>query len=123
MLLQRASTLEQQNHCKQLSIPQVDTFEAVKNNVYDMLGDLAQDLNNQQLDALFNKFEGCTGRQDAMKIMDLMRRLAKSDTKVRILCLNPRTALLWVVGEPGLQALLHCPVFRRLWLLGRMLGI
>ena len=56
----------------------------MKNNVYDMLGDLAQDFNNQQLDALFSKFEACTGRPDAMKIMDLMQRLAKSDTKVLI---------------------------------------
>ena len=57
----------------------------MKNNVYDMLGDLAQDFNNEQLDTLFSKFEACTGRPvpDAMKIMDLMRRLAKSDTKVR----------------------------------------
>ena len=63
---------------------QVDTFETVKNNVFDMLGDLAQDFNNEQLDVLFSKFEDCNGRPipDAMKIMDLMRRLAKSDTKV-----------------------------------------
>ena len=56
----------------------------MKNNVYDMLGDLAQDFNNEQLDTLFSKFEACTGKPlpDAMKIMDLMRRLAKSDTKV-----------------------------------------
>lgn len=61
----------------------MDTFETVKNNVYDMLGALAQDFNAQQLDALFSKFEGCSGGQDATKIMDLMRRLAKSDTKVK----------------------------------------
>lgn len=63
---------------------QVDTFETVKNNVFDMLGDLAQDFNNEQLDVLFSKFEDCNVRPvpDAMKIMDLMRRLAKCDTKV-----------------------------------------
>lgn len=50
-----------------------------------MLGDLAQDFNNEQLDVLFSKFEDCNVRPipDAMKIMDLMRRLAKSDTKVK----------------------------------------
>jgi len=63
---------------------QVDTFEAVKNNIFDMLGDLAQDFNNEQLDLLFSKFKVNKGRPvpDSMKIMDLMRRLAKSDTKV-----------------------------------------
>ena len=63
---------------------QVDTFETVKNNVYNMLGELAQDFNAEQLDVLFKKFEACAGWPvpDAMKIMDLMRRLAKSDTKV-----------------------------------------
>ena len=63
---------------------QVDTFEVVKNNIFDMLGDLAQDFNNEQLDSLFSKFEACSSRPvtDAMKIMDVMRRLAASDTKV-----------------------------------------
>ena len=62
---------------------QVDTFEAVKNNIFDMLGDLAQDFNDEQLDLLFSKFEVNKGRPvpDSIKIMDLMRRLAKSDTK------------------------------------------
>lgn len=65
---------------------QVDTFETVKNNVFDMLGDLAQDFNNEQLNVLFSKFKDCNVRPvpEAMKIMDLMRRLAKCDTKVRI---------------------------------------
>ena len=40
---------------------QVDTFEAVKNNVYSVLGDLAKDLNGPELDLLFSKFEACTG--------------------------------------------------------------
>lgn len=64
----------------------MDTFETVKNNVFDMLGDLAQDFNNEQLDVLFSKFEDCNVRPvpDAMKIMDLMRRLAKCDTKVQV---------------------------------------
>ena len=61
----------------------MDTFEAVKNNIFDMLGDLAQDFNDEQLDLLFSKFEVNKGRPvpDSIKIMDLMRRLAKSDTK------------------------------------------
>ena len=65
---------------------QVDTFETVKDNVYDLLGDLAQDFNNEQLDILFSKFEDCSVRpvSNAMKVMDLMRRLAKHDTKVSL---------------------------------------
>lgn len=63
---------------------QVDTFEVVKNNIFDMLGDLAQEFNSDQLDSLFSKFETISARPvtDAMKIMDVMRRFAASDTKV-----------------------------------------
>ena len=64
---------------------QVDTFEAVKNNVYGVLGDLAKDLHGSELDLLFSKFEACTGwpAPDTLKAMDLLRRLAHSDDKAR----------------------------------------
>lgn len=62
----------------------MDTFEAVKNNVYSVLGDLARDLAAPELDLLFSKFEACTGwpAPDALKAMDLLKQLAKSDAKV-----------------------------------------
>ena len=65
---------------------QVDTFEAVKNNVYSVLGDLAKDLNGPELDLLFSKFEACTGwpAPDTLKAMDLLKQLAHSDDKVTI---------------------------------------
>lgn len=64
---------------------QVDTFEAVKTNVYSVLGDLARDLHGPELDLLFSKFEACTGwpAPDTLKAMDLLKQLAKSDAKVR----------------------------------------
>ena len=63
---------------------QVDTFEAVKNNVYSVLGDLAKDLAGPELDLLFSKFEACVGwpAPDALKAMDLLKQLAKSDATV-----------------------------------------
>ena len=68
---------------------QVDTFEAVKTNVYSVLGDLAKDLHGPELDLLFSKFEACTGwpAPDTLKAMDLLKQLAKSDAKVRCHCL------------------------------------
>ncbi|BDA41234.1 probable ubiquitin carboxyl-terminal hydrolase FAF-X [Coccomyxa sp. Obi] len=61
----------------------VDTFEAVKTNVYSVLGDLAKDLHGPELDLLFSKFEACTGwpAPDTLKAMDLLKQLAKSDDK------------------------------------------
>ena len=43
----------------QATVQQVDTFETVKNNVYNMLGELAQDFTDTQLNVLFRKFEAC----------------------------------------------------------------
>ena len=64
----------------------MDTFEAVKNNVYGVLGDLAKDLPGPELDLLFSKFEACAGwpAPDALKAMDLLKQLAKSDAKVSL---------------------------------------
>ena len=57
----------------------------VKNNVYAMLGELAIDFSERQLDMLFRKFEQCSNLplQDELKIIDLMRHLAMSDKRVR----------------------------------------
>lgn len=57
----------------------------MKNNVYAMLGDLAQDFNGNQMDLLFNKFQACShlSRQtDVVKVMNLVCQLAISDNKV-----------------------------------------
>lgn len=65
----------------------MDTFEAVKNNVYSVLGDLAKDLHGPELDLLFSKFEACTSwpAPDTLKAMDLLKRLAHSDDEARAL--------------------------------------
>ena len=39
-------------------LPQADTFEAVRVNIYTLLGGLAMHLGSAQLDLLFGKFEG-----------------------------------------------------------------
>ena len=64
---------------------QVDTFEAVKNNVYNMLGDLAQNFDGKQMDLLFTKFEGAHtwAVADTLKVMDLVAKLALADDKAR----------------------------------------
>lgn len=63
----------------------MDQFETVKDNVYGMLGDLAQDFTTEQLDMVFNKFEDSAVwvLADALKVVHLTRCLAKSDTNVR----------------------------------------
>ncbi len=83
--LSRATGVASHQARRSKLVMQVDTFETVKDNVYDLLGDLAQDFNNEQLDILFSKFEDCNVRpvSNAMKVMDLMRRMAKHDTKAR----------------------------------------
>ena len=90
------------------NVLQVDTFETVKDNVYDLLGDLAQDFNNEQLDILFSKFEDCNVRpvSNAMKVMDLMRRLAKHDTKVSLTaatCWLPEISNCTPVGNQHIE--------------------
>ena len=67
----------------------MDTFEAVKNNVYAMLGDLAQDFNGHQMDLLFTKFEDAHSWSgpDASKVLDLVGKLAQADAKVLALSL------------------------------------
>lgn len=64
----------------------MDQFETVKDNVYAMLGDLAQDFTTEQLDMLFKKFEDSAVLllADALKVVHLTRCLAKSDTKVNL---------------------------------------
>ena len=84
---------------------QVDTFEVVKNNIFDMLGDLAQEFNSEQLDSLFSKFETISARPvtDAMKIMDVMRRFAASDTKV-----GDRLERIYIAVGSSKHPLLSC---------------
>ena len=85
---------------------QVDTFEAVKNNVYSVLGDLAKDLHGPELDLLFSKFEACTGwpAPDTLKAMDLLKRLAHSDDEASFLERHPQVVPVYrgrpVVTEP-----------------------
>ena len=68
---------------------QVDTFEAVKHNVYNMLGDLAQDFDSHQMDLLFTKFEGAQDWSvgDTLKVMELVAKLALADDKVGPACI------------------------------------
>lgn len=63
---------------------QVDTFEAVKNNVYSMLGDLAGSLSEEQLNLLFEKFSSRSEwpLADCLKLLDLVAQLADSDQQV-----------------------------------------
>ena len=92
---------------------QVDTFEAVKNNVYSVLGDLAKDLAGPELDLLFSKFEACIGwpAPDALKAMDLLKQLAKSDAMVRLpawgtevlKCAESHAVLISLVGTGGVD--------------------
>jgi hypothetical protein len=68
---------------------QADQSVSVKDNVYAMLNYLAQDFTIDQLDLMFNKFEGSpvSVLADALKVVQLTRNLAKSDTNVRLLFL------------------------------------
>ena len=68
----------------------MDTFEAVKNNVYSMLGDLAGSLSEEQLNLLFQKFQSRPERPlaDCLKLLDLVITLADSDQQVcYIICI------------------------------------
>ncbi|GBG68280.1 hypothetical protein CBR_g2828 [Chara braunii] len=60
-----------------------DQFEAVKNNIFDLLADLAWSFSPEQLDSLFGRFERSQGRpaSDIVKILQLVKKLARSDTK------------------------------------------
>eukprot|EP00245_Coleochaete_scutata_P011528 TRINITY_DN429_c0_g2_i1.p1 TRINITY_DN429_c0_g2~~TRINITY_DN429_c0_g2_i1.p1 ORF type:complete len:2250 (-),score=350.03 TRINITY_DN429_c0_g2_i1:694-7287(-) len=60
-----------------------DQFEAVKNNIFDLLADLAWSFSPEQLDSLFGRFERSQGRPaaDIVKILQLIKKLARSDTK------------------------------------------
>lgn len=71
-----------------LPASQEDTFDAVKTNVCHMIKQLAQHLRPQQLDLLFSKFENRKGRTlpDTLRLLDLLRRLALSDTK-KVCCI------------------------------------
>lgn len=64
---------------------QADQSVSVKDNVYAMLNHLAQDFTIDHLDLMFNKFEGSSVSllADSLKVVQLTRNLAKSDTKVR----------------------------------------
>lgn len=66
-------------------MPQADTFEAVRVNVYNLLGSLAMRLGGRQLDLMFGKFEsrGCGVPQGDALLLGLLRRLAESDKEVR----------------------------------------
>eukprot|EP00897_Mesotaenium_endlicherianum_P008194 jgi/Mesen1/7402/ME000388S06619 len=60
-----------------------DQFEVVKNNIFDLLADLAWSFSDAQLDSLFSRFEKTQGRTpaDIVKILQLVKKLAESDTK------------------------------------------
>ncbi|KAK9820599.1 hypothetical protein WJX72_012157 [[Myrmecia] bisecta] len=73
----------------------VDTFETVKNNVYAILGDLAQDFDRPQQQLLFQKLGQCDRMPlaDRLRVMDLLRCLAETDKKAAMI--NDVVELLW----------------------------
>ena len=66
---------------------QEDTFEAVKINVFALLGDLAPDLQGADLDTLLAKCTAAAAAAspDVPRAANLLRRLAISDVKARAL--------------------------------------
>ena len=62
---------------------QADTFEAVRVNVYSLLGTLAMALGPVQLDVLFSFFEsgGASGAAGDSYLMELLQKLIDSDTQ------------------------------------------
>ncbi|KAK3263467.1 Ubiquitin carboxyl-terminal hydrolase 24, partial [Cymbomonas tetramitiformis] len=58
-----------------------DTHEALKQNIFNMLADLARYFSSEQLDSLFNRFEHsmAASREDTPKILELAKKLAHSD--------------------------------------------
>jgi hypothetical protein len=69
---------------------QEDTFEGVKVNVYQILGDISASFSHQQMDMLFSKFQAAKSRPvpDTLLLLELCRRLAFSDKQVsRMMCL------------------------------------
>ncbi|KAK9866116.1 hypothetical protein WJX84_008107, partial [Apatococcus fuscideae] len=77
----------QQEHLEMLwnLTEKVDTFEAVKNNVYSMLGDLAGSLSEEQLNLMFEKFQSRSEwpLADCLKLLDLVAQLADSDQQCK----------------------------------------
>ena len=63
----------------------METFEVVKVNLYNTLGQLATVMDDAQLDLLFKKFEDSRSRPlpDTLRLFELLRRLVASDTRVR----------------------------------------
>ncbi|KAK9822778.1 hypothetical protein WJX74_007862 [Apatococcus lobatus] len=94
----------QQEHLEMLwnLTEKVDTFEAVKNNVYSMLGDLAGSLSEEQLNLLFQKFQSRSEwpLADCLKLLDLVAQLADSDQQLRM---APRILdlLMTITMQPG----------------------
>ncbi|CAI7802573.1 unnamed protein product, partial [Closterium sp. NIES-53] len=60
-----------------------DQFEAVKNNIFDLLAELAWSFSDEQLDSLFSRLQHIQGRSaaDIAKLMQLVKKLARSDTR------------------------------------------
>jgi len=82
-----------------------DTFEAVRVNVYSLLGTLAMALGPGQLDVLFSFFEsgGASGAAGDSYLMELLQKLIDSDTQGATL---PKLAerlpeLLWHLTFPA----------------------
>lgn len=72
-----------------------DTFDVVKNNVFGILGELAMGFTASQLDGLFARLEKCKGwpAADTLRLVELMRRFAKSDQ--RAIMADRVLRLLW----------------------------
>lgn len=84
-LLWRRGWLAADQGFGRIAATQEDTFEAVKDNVYNLLGTLAMALGSVQLDVLFSKFESCGagGVSGDAHLTHLLNKLIESDTQAR----------------------------------------
>ena len=64
--------------------PQAETFEVVKANLYQSLGQLATVMDDQHLDFLFQRFESARSRPlpDTLRLFGLLQQLVLSDSRV-----------------------------------------
>ncbi len=64
---------------------QAETFEVVKANLYQSLGQLATVMDDAHLDFLFQRFESARSRPlpDTLRLFGLLQQLVLSDSRVR----------------------------------------
>lgn len=65
---------------------QEDTYEAVKQHMFDLLAEIASRFSRNQLDMLFAKLQAARQRstQDTQRLLGLLQHLAASDKEVHM---------------------------------------